>query len=57
MRVGFIGLGNMGNPMAWNLLKAGYDLTIHDVRREAGQNLEGCRGTMGEQPESGGSPV
>ena len=40
MRVGFIGLGNMGNPMAWNLLKAGYELTIHDVRREAGQNLE-----------------
>ena len=42
MRVGFIGLGNMGNPMAWNLLKAGYELTIHDVRREAGQNLEGA---------------
>ena len=40
MRVGFIGLGNMGNPMARNLLKTGYDLTIHDVRRAAGQSLE-----------------
>ncbi len=40
MRVGFIGLGNMGNPMAWNLLNAGHDLVIHDVRREVGKNLE-----------------
>ncbi len=40
MRVGFIGLGAMGNPMAANLQKAGYELTIHDIRREQGQNLE-----------------
>ena len=40
VRIGFIGLGNMGNPMACNLLKAGYDLAIHDVCREAGHNLE-----------------
>ena len=40
MRIGFIGLGAMGNPMAANLQKAGYELTIHDIRREQGRNLE-----------------
>ena len=35
MRIGFIGLGNMGGPMALNLLKAGHTLTVYDVRREA----------------------
>jgi 2-hydroxy-3-oxopropionate reductase len=29
--VGFIGLGTMGKPMALNLLKAGYRLTVHDL--------------------------
>ena len=42
MRVGFIGLGAMGNPMAVNLQKAGYELTVHDIRREQGRNLEGA---------------
>lgn len=30
MRIGFIGLGIMGRPMAKNLLKAGYELTVYD---------------------------
>ena len=34
-RIGFIGLGLMGTPMTKNLLKAGYDLTVHDINREA----------------------
>ena len=29
--VGFVGLGIMGKPMARNLMKAGYALTVHDV--------------------------
>ena len=29
--VGFIGLGIMGRPMARNLMKAGYSLTVYDV--------------------------
>jgi 3-hydroxyisobutyrate dehydrogenase-like beta-hydroxyacid dehydrogenase len=29
--IGFVGLGNMGQPMALNLLKAGYDLTVYDI--------------------------
>lgn len=40
MKVGFIGLGNMGNPMAANVLRAGHDLTVYDVRRKVGRNLE-----------------
>ena len=39
MKVGFIGTGNMGNPMAANLIKAGHELTVHDLRREAATNL------------------
>ena len=35
MRIGFIGLGNMGGPMALNLIKAGHTLIVHDARREA----------------------
>src|SRR5713226_4882198 len=35
MRIGFIGLGNMGGPMALNLIKAGHTLIVSDVRREA----------------------
>lgn len=32
--IGFIGVGNMGNPMAANLLKAGFDVTVFDARAE-----------------------
>ncbi len=39
MKIGFIGTGNMGNPMAANLIKAGHQLTVHDLRREAATNL------------------
>ena len=38
-RLFFIGVGNMGNPMAANLLKAGYPLTVHDISPEKAQNL------------------
>jgi len=31
--VGFIGLGNMGRPMALNLLKHGFSLVVHDIDR------------------------
>ncbi len=35
MKIGFIGLGTMGRHMASHLMKAGHDLVVHDVRREA----------------------
>ena len=31
MKIGFIGLGNMGLPMALNLLKAGHQVTGFDL--------------------------
>jgi 2-hydroxy-3-oxopropionate reductase len=34
-RVGFIGLGIMGRPMALNLIRAGFDLTVHARRLES----------------------
>lgn len=39
MKIGFIGLGIMGRPMAKNLLKAGYDLTVYDLNAQAVQDV------------------
>lgn len=39
MRIGFIGLGNIGYPMAAQLLQAGYELTVHDLLRERADRL------------------
>jgi len=33
-KIGFIGVGNMGNPMAANLLKGGFEVTVFDARPE-----------------------
>lgn len=40
MNVGFVGTGNMGFPMAANILKAGHELTVFDARPEATAELE-----------------
>jgi 3-hydroxyisobutyrate dehydrogenase len=37
--IGFIGLGNMGGPMALNLVKAGHELTVFDLSKEAVDTL------------------
>jgi len=39
MMIGFIGLGIMGKPMAKNLLKAGYALTVNDLSKGAVEEL------------------
>ena len=33
MKIGFIGLGIMGKPMALNLLKAGHELVVYDINK------------------------
>ncbi len=38
-RLGFIGLGNLGRPLAANLLAAGFPLTVHDRDAEAARQL------------------
>ena len=35
MKVGFIGLGMMGKPIFTNLTKAGYEMVVYDVSKEA----------------------
>jgi 2-hydroxy-3-oxopropionate reductase len=49
-RVGFIGLGIMGRPMALNLLRAGYRLVVHNRTREKESEL------VSEGAESADSP-
>jgi 3-hydroxyisobutyrate dehydrogenase len=39
MKYGFIGLGNLGEPLAGSLLREGFDVTVTDVRPEAAQRL------------------
>lgn len=39
MKIGFIGLGIMGKPMAKNLLKAGYPVVVYDIVTEAVKEL------------------
>lgn len=50
MKVGFVGLGNMGGPMAANLLKAGYSLTVFDVVPSAVQQLAQQGATAASTP-------
>jgi len=51
MKIGFIGLGNMGNPMATNLVNAGHELVVHDLRREAATNLLEMGATWADTPK------
>jgi len=57
MKVGFIGVGNMGNPMAANLQKAGHALQVHDIKREAAQNLLDAGATWANSPKEAATDV
>jgi len=48
MRVGFIGLGIMGKPMARNLLKAGHELVVYDVAPQAVADVVASGAARGE---------
>jgi 3-hydroxyisobutyrate dehydrogenase len=50
MRVGFIGLGNMGGPMAGFVLGAAHSLVVHDLRREAAAPLLDRGATWADSP-------
>jgi 3-hydroxyisobutyrate dehydrogenase len=45
--VGFIGVGNMGNPMAGNVLKAGFPMTVFDKSPRATENLVAAGAKLG----------
>ncbi|MBC6404265.1 MAG: NAD(P)-dependent oxidoreductase [Rhodospirillales bacterium] len=50
MRYGFIGLGNLGRHLAASLLRAGFPLTVNDLRREAAEPLLAAGATWAEDP-------
>ena len=50
--LGFIGTGGMGSGMAGNLIKAGYSLVFHDLRREQGKALEDKGAVFKESPKA-----
>jgi 4-hydroxybutyrate dehydrogenase/sulfolactaldehyde 3-reductase len=52
-KIGFIGLGAMGRPMASNLARKGFELVVHDLRREPVEALA----KLGATPGNGASGV
>jgi 2-hydroxy-3-oxopropionate reductase len=50
-KVGFIGLGIMGKPMARNLMDAGYELTVHNRSREPVDELAEDGATAASSPK------
>lgn len=51
-RVGFIGLGLMGEPMSRNLLKNGFPLTVFDIRAEAVQRVVDAGASAATSPRA-----
>ena len=52
MRIGFIGTGTMGTPIAGCLVAAGHRLTVYDLRREATETLRQQGAAIGETPRA-----
>lgn len=50
MHIGFLGLGNMGGPMAHNLLKAGHSLTVFDLSQAAVSSLSAAGAKAASSP-------
>jgi 2-hydroxy-3-oxopropionate reductase len=53
-RVGFIGLGSMGKPIAINLARSGFDLMVYDLREEPLKELGALGAKIGMSPEDVG---
>ena len=50
MKIGFIGLGNVGGTLAGSLLRNGFDLTVRDLDRDAAQPFLAAGAHWGENP-------
>jgi 3-hydroxyisobutyrate dehydrogenase len=55
MKIGFIGLGHMGAPMALNLLKAGHTLSVFDLSETAMQTLADAGAQRAASPKAAAS--
>ena len=52
MRFGYLGVGNMGRPMAGKLLDAGHELCVYDVSEDAMRPLLSVRRVRRSHQES-----
>ena len=51
MRIGFIGLGNVGGKLAGSLLRNGFAMTVRDLDREAAQPFLDKGASWAETPK------
>ncbi len=51
MRIGFIGLGNVGGKLAGSILRNGLDLTVRDLDQSAAQHLLDAGASWAESPK------
>ena len=51
MKIGYIGIGDMGGPMARNILKAGYDVVVCDIQQDKVDALVADGATAAASPE------
>ena len=51
MKIGFIGLGNVGGKLAGNLLRHGFDLTVRDIDRSVAESLLANGATWADSPK------
>ena len=52
MKIGMIGLGNMGGPMADWVLRAGFPLVVHDLRKDTAAGLMQRGATWADSPQA-----
>src|SRR5260221_2033157 len=57
MDIGFIGLGNMGQPMARRLIEAGHKLIIYDTRNDAVAPVVAQGAQLASSPADVADPV
>lgn len=57
MKVGFIGLGNMGSGMAQNLIKAGHTLNVYNRTQSRAESLQSLGASVAKTPAEAASDV
>jgi len=51
-KIGWIGLGNMGNPMSQNLVKAGYDVVVYDKIKPKADDIIAAGASWADSPRA-----
>ena len=52
MKYGFIGLGNLGKHLAGSLVREGFEVTVHDLNREAAADLLAAGASWADSPRA-----